>query len=76
MTFLKGGIEVEVSVNDNNLEQALRILKKKMQREGVYKDMKVHRRYEKPSEKQKRKRTEALRRSRKMNRRRFEKDGF
>ena len=63
---------MEINVNDNNIDQALRILKKKMQREGVYRDMKIHRRYEKPSEKRKRKRTEALRRSRKVNRRRTE----
>ena len=63
---------MEINVNDNNIDQALRILKKKMQREGVYRDMKIHRRYEKSSEKRKRKRTEALRRSRKVNRRRTE----
>lgn len=63
---------MEINVNENNIDQALRILKKKMQREGVYRDMKIHRRYEKPSEKRKRKRTEALRRSRKVNRRRTE----
>ena len=57
---------MEVVVSDSNLEQALRLLKKKMQREGVYKEMKVHKRYEKPSEKKKRKSTEARRRSRKM----------
>ena len=70
---LKGGeIDMEINVNENNIDQALRVLKKKMQREGVYRDMKIHRRYEKPSEKRKRKRTEALRRSRKVNRRRIE----
>ena len=63
---------MEINVNENNIDQALRILKKKMQREGVYRDMKIHRRYEKPSEKRKRKRTEALRRSRKVNRRRVD----
>ncbi len=63
---------MEINVNENNIDQALRVLKKKMQREGVYRDMKIHRRYEKPSEKRKRKRTEALRRSRKVNRRRIE----
>lgn len=63
---------MEINVNENNIDQALRILKKKMQREGVYRDMKIHRRYEKPSEKRKRKRTEALRRSRKVSRRRSE----
>ena len=63
---------MEVVVSENNLEQALKILKKKMQREGIYREMKVHKRYEKPSEKVKRKRTEACRRSRKLIKRRFE----
>jgi small subunit ribosomal protein S21 len=66
---------VEVTVNDNNVDHALRILKKKMQREGVYKDMKIHRHFEKPSVKKARKRVESLRRSRKLNRRRIEKEG-
>ena len=59
---------MEINVNENNIDQALRILKKRMQREGVYRDMKIHRRYEKPSEKRKRKRTEVLRRSGKLKR--------
>lgn len=63
---------MDIPVADNNVDQALRILKKKMQREGVYRDMKIHRRYEKPSEKRTRKRKEALRRTRKVNRRRSE----
>jgi small subunit ribosomal protein S21 len=66
---------VEVTVNDNNVEHALRILKKKMQREGIYRDMKIHRHFEKPSEKKARKQTESMRRFRKMMRRRQEKDG-
>ena len=45
---------MEVSVRDNNVEQALRVLKKKMQREGVFREMKNRRVYEKPSEKKKR----------------------
>ena len=67
---------MEVNVNDNNVEQALRFLKRKMQREGIYKDMKNHKRYEKPSVKAKRKRAEALRRSRKLARRKREHDIF
>ncbi|MDR1365025.1 MAG: 30S ribosomal protein S21 [Holosporales bacterium] len=59
---------MEVSVNDNNVDHALRILKRKMQREGVYKDMKIHCHYEKPSEKKARKRMESLRRTKKMRR--------
>ncbi|MDR1333107.1 MAG: 30S ribosomal protein S21 [Holosporales bacterium] len=60
---------MEVSINDNNVDHALRALKRKMQREGVYKDMKIHCHYEKPSEKKARKRMEALRRVKKLNRR-------
>jgi small subunit ribosomal protein S21 len=66
---------VEVTVNDNNVEHALRILKKKMQREGVYKDMKLHRHFEKPSVKKARKRVESARRFRRMMRRYSEKSG-
>ncbi|MDR3030774.1 MAG: 30S ribosomal protein S21 [Holosporales bacterium] len=67
---------MEVTVNDNGVEHALRILKKKMQREGIYKDMKIHRHFEKPSEKKARKRVDSLRRSRKLSRRKLEKDGY
>ncbi|MDR2074718.1 MAG: 30S ribosomal protein S21 [Holosporales bacterium] len=67
---------MEVTVNDNNVEHALRILKKKMQREGIYKDMKIHRHFEKPSEKKARKQTESIRRFKKIMRRRQEKDGY
>ena len=62
---------MEVVVSGDGVDQALRILKRKMQREGVYKDMKLHRRYEKPSIKRARKRTESLRRTRKLHRRRL-----
>ena len=41
---------VQVLVRDNNVDQALRALKKKMQREGVFREMKRRRFYEKPSE--------------------------
>ncbi len=68
--------EMEITVNDNNVDQALRVLKKKMQKEGVYKDMKIHRRFEKPSVKKARKRTESLRRTRKLNRRRLAVEGY
>jgi small subunit ribosomal protein S21 len=67
---------VEVTVNENNVEHALRILKRKMQREGVYKDMKLHKHFEKPSVRKARKKIESLRRSRKLNRRRLEKEGY
>lgn len=61
---------MEFVVNDNNIDQALRGLKKKMQREGVYKELKIRRYYEKPSVKRNRKRAESIRRMRKMRSRR------
>ncbi|MBI1301139.1 MAG: 30S ribosomal protein S21 [Alphaproteobacteria bacterium] len=67
---------VSVNVRDNNVDQALRVLKKKMQREGIFREMKLRRHYEKPSEKKAREEAEAIRRSRKMDRKRRERDGF
>ncbi len=49
----------------NDVEKALRVLKKKMAQEGVFKELKKRRFYEKPSVKKKRKREEAERRRRK-----------
>ncbi|MFZ4540321.1 MAG: 30S ribosomal protein S21 [Rickettsiales bacterium] len=57
---------VEVLVRDNNVDQALRVLKKKMQREGIYREMKMRKHYEKPSEKRVREAGEAVRRARKL----------
>tara|TARA_B100000029_G_scaffold411633_1_gene414045 strand:+ start:258 stop:455 length:198 start_codon:yes stop_codon:yes gene_type:complete len=54
-----------VNVKDNNIEQALRSLKKKMQREGLYKEMKLRKHYEKPSLRRAREKEENIRRSRK-----------
>ena len=65
-----------VTVRDNNLEQALRVLKKKMQREGLFREMKNRRSYEKPSEKRVRENAESMRRVRKMQRKRLDRDGF
>jgi small subunit ribosomal protein S21 len=67
---------VEVVVRENNVDQALRALKKKMQREGVYKEMKMRRHFEKPSEKRARERAEAVRRFRKLMRKRMEREGY
>jgi len=67
---------VSVSVRDNNVDQALKALKKKMQREGIFREMKLRRHYEKPSEKKAREEAENIRRSRKMDRKRRERDGF
>jgi len=65
---------VSVNVRDNNVEQALRALKKKMQREGIFREMKLRKNYEKPSEKKAREKSEAVRRSRKMDRKRRERE--
>ena len=56
---------VTVSVRDNNVDQALRVLKKKMQREGIFREMKERRDFEKPTAKRKREKQENIRRSRK-----------
>ena len=67
---------VHVTVRDNNVDQALKALKKKMQREGVFREMKLRRSYEKPSERKARERAEAVRRHRKLLRKRLEREGF
>ena len=69
-------LTVQVVVRDNNVDQALRALKKKMQREGIFREMKLRRHFEKPSEKRARERAEAVRRHRKLLRKRLERDGF
>ena len=61
---------MQVFVRDNNVDQALRALKKKMQREGVFREMKLRRHFEKPSERRVREKAESLRRHRKMMRKR------
>lgn len=66
---------VQVIVRDNNVDQALRALKKKMQREGLFREMKLRRHYEKPSVKKAREKSEAVRRHRKLERKRKERDG-
>jgi len=65
-----------VVVRDNNVDQALRALKKKMQREGIFREMKLRRSYEKPSERKARERAEAVRRARKLARKRAEREGL
>ncbi|MEH6403481.1 MAG: 30S ribosomal protein S21 [Sneathiella sp.] len=61
---------MQVHVRDNNVDQALRALKKKMQREGIFRELKLRGAYEKPSEKRARQKAEAIRRSRKLARKR------
>ena len=67
---------MQVHVRDNNVDQALRALKKKMQREGIFREMKLRRNYEKPSERRAREKAEAIRRQRKLARKRMEREGF
>lgn len=67
---------MQVLVRDNNVEQALKVLKKRMQREGVFREMKLRRNYEKPSEKRAREKAEAVRRTRKLLRKRMEREGY
>jgi small subunit ribosomal protein S21 len=67
---------VQVLVRDNNVDQALRVLKKKMQREGVFREMKRRRAYEKPSEKRTREKAEAIRRARKLARKQAQREGL
>lgn len=67
---------IEVSVRENNVEQALRVLKKKMQREGIYREMKLRRHFEKPSLRKQREKAESIRRARKMARKKRERDGM
>ena len=67
---------MQIIVRDNNVDQALRALKKKLQREGVYREMKLRRHYEKPSEKRARQKAEAVRRARKLARKRAQREGL
>jgi len=67
---------MQVIVRDNNIDQALRVLKKKMQREGMFREMKTRRFYGKPSEKRARQKGEAIRRKRKLDRKRAQREGL
>ncbi|TVQ55641.1 MAG: 30S ribosomal protein S21 [Rhodobacteraceae bacterium] len=67
---------MQVLVRDNNVDQALKALKKKMQREGVFREMKLKQHYEKPSERRARERAEAIRRARKLARKKAQREGL
>jgi small subunit ribosomal protein S21 len=67
---------VQVLVRDNNVDQALKALKKKMQREGIFREMKLRGHYGKPSEKRAREKAEAIRRARKLARKRAQREGL
>jgi small subunit ribosomal protein S21 len=72
----KGATRVQVFVRDNNVDQALRILKRKMQREGVFREMRRKRFYEKPSDRAAREKGESIRRRRKLARKQAIRDGL
>jgi small subunit ribosomal protein S21 len=67
---------MQVLVRDNNIDQALRVLKKKMQREGIFRELRERRAYEKPSEKRTREKGEAIRRARKDAKKRAQREGL
>ncbi len=67
---------MQVVVRDNNVEQALKALKKKMQREGIFREMKLRDHYEKPSERKVREKAEGLRRARKLARKLAQREGL
>ena len=67
---------MQVLVRDNNVDQALKVLKKRMQREGLFREMKLRNHYEKPSEKRAREKAEAVRRARKLARKRAQREGL
>lgn len=67
---------MQVFVRDNNVDQALKILKKKMQREGIFREIKQHAAFEKPSERRVREKAEAIRRSKKLARKKAQREGL
>jgi small subunit ribosomal protein S21 len=76
LTFYRRRVLVQIFVRDNNVDQALKALKKKMQREGTFREMKRRNHYEKPSEKRAREAAEAVRRARKLARKRAQREGL
>jgi len=75
-SIFAGSSALQIIVRDNNIDQALKALKKKMQREGIFREMKLRGAYEKPSEKRARERAEAVRRYRKLQRKRLQREGL
>lgn len=67
---------MQVLVRDNNIEQALRVLKKKLQRDGHFRELRERRAYEKPSERKTRRKAEAIRRARKLIRKQAQREGL
>jgi small subunit ribosomal protein S21 len=75
-SWIKEERHVQVFVRDNNVDQALKALKKKMQREGLFREMKLRGHYEKPSERRAREKAEAIRRARKLARKKLQREGL
>ena len=75
-TNLEKEIALQVLVRENNVEQAMRVLKKKLQREGVFREMKLRRSFEKPSERKVREKAEAIRRAKKAARKQAQREGL
>src|SRR3569832_456626 len=71
-----GELPLQIIVRDNNIDQALKALKKKMQREGIFREMKLRGHYEKPSEKKTHEKAEAVRRARKLARKKLQREGL
>jgi small subunit ribosomal protein S21 len=67
---------MQVLVRDNNVDQALRVLKKKMQREGLFRELRQRRAYEKPSERRVREHAQAVARHRKLARKTAIREGL
>ncbi len=67
---------MQVIVRDNNVDQALRVLKKKMQREGIFRELRARRSYEKPSERRAREHADAISRARKLARKQAQREGL
>jgi small subunit ribosomal protein S21 len=67
---------INVVIAHQNLHWSFSVLKKKMQREGVFREMKQRRSYEKPSQRKTREKAEAIRRARKLARKKAQREGL
>jgi small subunit ribosomal protein S21 len=70
------GLILLVTVRDNNVDQALKVLKKKMQREGIFRELKMKDAFEKPSIRKAREQAEAVSRARKLMRKKLQREGL
>ncbi len=69
-------LNVEVKVRDNQVDKALKVLKRKMQTEGIFRELRAREHYEKPSEVKRRRKNDAVRRHRKELRKEAEREGL